>query len=191
MRNFQLSLVLVSAVVIFSCESESYTPKPKGFFRIDLPEKKYEVAEIDCPFTFEKPIYSSIKKVEQADKPCWFNLDFTTLQASLYFSYNTLNHDIDKYLEDSRTLAFKHSVKATDIEQIVINYPDKKVYGLIYDIKGDAASEFQFHLTDSSQHFLVGSLYFNTPPNQDSIHPVLEFVKQDIEHFFSTFEWKK
>lgn len=64
------------------------------------------------------------------------------------------------------------------------------MYGLIYDIKGNAASEFQFHLTDSLNHFLVGSLYFNTPPNQDSIQPVLDFVKQDIEHLFSTFEWK-
>ncbi|MGE0561897.1 MAG: gliding motility lipoprotein GldD [Flavobacteriales bacterium] len=191
MKKIELICLLFSAVLLFSCGGETYTPKPKGYFRIDLPEKKYEQAQINCPFSFEKPIYTAIKMVEQADKPCWFNLDFTTLQASLYFSYNLLDNNIDKYLEDSRTLAFKHSVKATDIEQIVINYPQKNVYGLIYDIKGNAASEFQFHLTDSVNHFLVGSLYFNTTPNQDSIQPVLDFVKQDIEHLFSTFEWKK
>lgn len=191
MKNTLTVFFISFLIFITSCEIESYTPKPKGYFRIDLPEKKYESANLDCPFTFEKPIYASIKKVDQADKPCWFNLDFTSLKASLYFSYNTLNNNIEKYLEDSRTLAFKHSVKATDIEQIAINYPQKGVYGLIYDIKGDAASEFQFHLTDSTTHFLVGSLYFNAPPNQDSIQPVLEFVKQDIEHLFSTFEWKK
>lgn len=191
MRYFRKIAVVFIAILLFSCESESFTPKPKGYFRIDLPEKKYEQTILDCPFTFEKPTYTVIKMVEQADKPCWFNLDFTTLQASLYFSYNKIENNLNQYLDDSRTLAFKHSVKAIDIEQIVINYPQKKVYGLIYDIKGNAASEFQFHLTDSVNHFLVGSLYFNTPPNQDSIQPVLDFVKQDIEHLFSTFEWKK
>jgi len=190
MNSFRKITVVFFAFLLFSCESESYTPKPKGYFRIDLPEKKYESATLDCPFTFEKPTYSVIKMVEQADKPCWFNLDFNTLNASLYFSYNKIENNLNQYLDDSRTLAFKHSVKATDIEQIIINYPQKKVYGLIYDIKGNVASEFQFHLTDSVNHFLVGSLYFNTPPNQDSIQPVLDFVKQDIEHLFSTFEWK-
>ena len=63
------------------------------------------------------------------------------------------------------------------------------MYGLIFDIKGDAASEYQFHLTDSTSHFLRGSLYFNTAPNQDSIQPVLDFIKQDIAHLLETFEW--
>lgn len=189
--NLKKISILLFTIVLFSCEGESYTPKPKGYFRIDLPEKKYETVEINCPFTFEKPTYTYIKFDTKNQNPCWFNLEFNTLQASLYFSYNSLNNDIEKYLEDSRTLAFKHSVKATDIEQIIINNPDKKVYGLIYDIKGDAASKYQFHLTDSSNHFLIGSLYFNTVPNQDSIQPVLDFVKKDIEHLFSTFEWKK
>ena len=183
--------VLLFIIVLFSCGGESYTPKPKGYFRITLPEKKYEKTEIDCPFTFEKPTYTEIKLDPNNPNLCFFNLDFYTLQASLYFSYKPLNNDIQSYLEDSRTLAFKHSVKATDIDQIIINHPEKNVYGLIYDIKGDAASEYQFHLTDSVHHFLRGSLYFNTVPNQDSIQPVLDFVKKDIEHLFSTFEWKK
>ena len=93
-------------------------------------------------------------------------------------------------MEDSRTLAFKHTVKANDIEQKIINHPSKKVYGLIYLIEGDAASSYQFHLTDSSDHFIRGSLYFNNIPNQDSIQPVLDFVKEDISNIIETFEWK-
>ncbi|MCB0410614.1 MAG: gliding motility lipoprotein GldD, partial [Flavobacteriales bacterium] len=83
------------------------------------------------------------------------------------------------------------TVKATNIDQKIINEPDKNMYGLVYDIKGDAASEYQFHLTDSNNHFLRGSLYFNNVPNQDSIQPVLDFVKEDIEHLFHSFEWKE
>lgn len=190
MKFYKVLLIFVITLIFYSCGDDSYTPKPKGYFRIDLPEKKYEPAIIDCPFSFEKPIYAEIKKDPKNQNPCWFNLEFYSLQATIYFSYNDLNNDVNNYLEDSRTLAFKHSVKATDIEQIVINKPEKKVYGLVYDIKGDAASEYQFHLTDSTHHFLIGSLYFNTVPNRDSIQPVLDFIKQDIEHIFSTFEWK-
>jgi gliding motility-associated lipoprotein GldD len=177
-------------IVLFSCEGESYTPKPKGYFRIDLPEKKYEKFDDGCPFTFEKPVYTTISRNPRYNNNCWFNIEFTTLQATIYFSYEPINHNIDTFLENSRTLAFKHTVKANDIQQIIINQPEKKLYGLIYDIKGDAASEYQFHLTDSTNHFLRGSLYFNTAPNQDSIQPALNFVKKDIEHLFSTFEWK-
>jgi len=87
-------------------------------------------------------------------------------------------------------LAFKHTVKAFDIEQNTISFPEKKVYGLVYIIEGNAASAYQFHLTDSTNHFVRGSLYFNNVPNQDSIQPVLEYIEKDIHHLFETFEWK-
>jgi gliding motility-associated lipoprotein GldD len=176
--------------ILFSCEGESYTPKPKGYFRIDFPEKKYEIVNDGCPFTFEKPIYTTITRNPRFTNPCWFNLEFNTLQATIYFSYEPIANNLDTFLENSRTLAFKHTVKATDIQQLIINHPEKKLYGLVYDIKGDAASEFQFHLTDSTNHFIRGSLYFNTVPNQDSLQPVLHSIKKDIEHLFTTFEWK-
>ncbi|MBV6485859.1 MAG: hypothetical protein KFKLKKLM_02469 [Flavobacteriales bacterium] len=177
-------------LVLFSCKEESYTPKPKGYFRIDLPEKKYEVVEDGCPFTFEKPVYTTISRNPKFNNNCWFNIEFNTLKATIYLTYEPLSNNIDTFLENSRTLAFKHTVKATDIQQYVIEYPQQNVFGLIYDIKGDAASEYQFHLTDSTNHFLRGSLYFNTVPNQDSLLPVLNFVKKDIEHLISTFKWK-
>lgn len=174
-----------------SCDNEVYTPKPKGYFRIDLPEKNYTNSINDCPFTFQTPNYSVIEQdPRNPNNKCWFNINFPTLNASIYVSYKPINKDLSIFLEDSRTLAFKHTVKAIDIEQIPIIFPEKKVYGLVYDIKGDAASEYQFHLTDSTHHFLRGSLYFNNAPNQDSIQPVLDFIKKDIEHLFETFEWK-
>ncbi|MCC7331177.1 MAG: gliding motility lipoprotein GldD [Flavobacteriales bacterium] len=186
-------LILLSFVSVsfLACDEEVYTPKPKGYFRIDLPEKKYELYSDNCPFSFEKPVYSSISRNPNYSNQCWFNLDFKSLQATVYFSYEPINNNLDTFLENSRTLAFKHTVKATDIEQIPLLFPEKKVFGLVYDIKGDAASEYQFHITDSTTHFLRGSLYFNTVPNQDSIAPALDFVKKDIEHLFQTFQWKK
>ena len=189
-KNTSIIGVLALFTLLLSCDEETFTPKPKGYFRIDLPEKKYHPLTNSCPFVFEIPDYVDVKQdPNNPSNTCWFNLEFSSLNASIYLSYKPVNNDLGTFLEDSRTLAFKHTVKATNIEQQVIHRPDKKMYGLIFDIKGDAASEYQFHLTDSTSHFLRGSLYFNTAPNQDSIQPVLDFIKQDIAHLLETFEW--
>ena len=181
----------LSVLLLLSCGEDSFTPKPTGYFRIDLPKKEYQPLKKDCPFVFEIPNYTTTKKnINNPDKLCWFDIVFTHRNARIYLSYKPVDNNLNKYLEESRLLAFKHTVKAFDIEQILINYPKKKVHGLIYNIEGNAASAYQFHLTDSSQHFLRGSLYFNTIPNHDSIQPVLDFIKQDIAHLFDTFEWK-
>jgi gliding motility-associated lipoprotein GldD len=177
--------------MFLSCGNDTFTPKPKAYFRIDLPEKKYHSIEKDCPFSFEVPDYTSLKQdINAPDKPCWFDINFNNLNASIYLSYKPVNNNINTFLEDSRTLAFKHAIKAYDIQQEIISIPENKVYGLVYNIEGNAASAYQFHLTDSTQHFIRGSLYFNTIPNQDSIQPVLDFIKEDIEHMFQTFQWK-
>jgi gliding motility-associated lipoprotein GldD len=180
------------SLLIISCGGDSYTPKPKGYFRIDLPEKSYHLLERDCPFTFEIPDYTEVKlNKNNPNQLCWFNIEYPTLNASIYLSYKSVNDtSLASYLEDSRTLAFKHTLKAIDIEQKQLIFPERNVYGLVYDIQGNAASAYQFHLTDSVNHFLRGSLYFNNVPNQDSIQPVLDFVKKDIEHLYETFEWK-
>ncbi|PJA06306.1 MAG: gliding motility lipoprotein GldD [Flavobacteriales bacterium CG_4_10_14_0_2_um_filter_32_8] len=189
-KLYLISLVALTCL-LSSCENDNYTPKPKAYFRIDLPEKKYTLLDKGCPFTFEIPTYATTKPdINAPNEPCWFNIDFNPLNASIYMSYKSVNGDLNTFLEDSRTLAFKHTVKAYDIEQQIINIPTHKVYGIVYQIEGNAASSYQFHLTDSVHHFVRGSLYFNNIPNQDSIQPVLDFIKQDIEHIFETFEWK-
>ena len=190
---FKSKIIFITSILFFltSCGNETYTPKPKGYFRIDLPKKEYYLIEKDCPFTCEIPNYSTIKlDINRPDKPCWFDVVFTNLNASIYLSYKPVTNNLNQYIEDSRSLAFKHTVKAFDIEQETISFPEKRVYGLIYNIEGNAASAYQFHLTDSVNHFLRGSLYFNNLPNQDSVQPVLDFIKEDITHIFETFEWK-
>lgn len=183
--------ILLISITLVSCGGDSFTPKPSGYFRIDLPSKEYQTIEKDCPFVFDYPTYSVIKQnINNPNQPCWFDVVFTNLNASIYLSYKPVENNLNKYIEESRMLAFKHTVKAFDIGQQVISYPEKKVYGLVYSIEGNAASAYQFHLTDSNNHFLRGSLYFNNIPNQDSIQPVLDFVKEDITHLFDTFEWK-
>jgi len=94
-------------------------------------------------------------------------------------------------MEDSRKLAYQHSVKAEAINEKLVKRDTAKVFGLLYDIEGlNTASSVQFFLTDSTNHFLRGALYFNLVPRNDSLSPVIKFIKKDITHLIETFKWK-
>ena len=177
-----------------SCTSETVnTPKPRGYFKIDFPEKKYQIFNTDCPFSFEYPVYASIDPdLEKNAQPCWKNLNFPQFNAKLHLTY----YDVfsakayNDMTEGARALAMKHTVKANAIDQKFINYPDKKVYGVYYTIEGNTASSVQFFLTDSVKHYLRGALYFNERPQYDSLQPVIKFIKKDIDKMIETFKWK-
>jgi len=191
--NSCLSLVVSCCLMLTSCGGDEVTtPKPKAYFRLSYPEKKYVKYDADCPFTFEIPVYSNVDNDKNYNaEPCWLNLNFPTFQGTLHLSYKEVKGNIEGYMADTYTLASKHQIKASGIEEQQISKPKDKVYGLIYDIEGNAASSFQFFLTDSTKHFIRGALYFNAVPNTDSIAPVVEFIKKDLFHFIDTFRWKE
>lgn len=186
-------LIIVSVVSIFAfCNcKKNYTPKPRAYFRIDLPEKQYQKYESDCPYTFQYPVYATINsdKSNPAEK-CWANIDFKNIGGRIHISYKDVNNNIAQILEDSRKLAYKHSIKADAIQEQVFIKPEKKVYGILYEIEGNAASSVQFFLTDSTHHYLRGALYFNVEPNKDSLSPVIQFIKDDIIVLIESFEWR-
>jgi gliding motility-associated lipoprotein GldD len=184
----------MSIIFFTSCGSDDDTtiaPKPRAYFRLNFAEKKYKMYDSLCPFKFEIPVYSKMQAdMHPGAEPCWLNLDFTSMNAIVHLSYKAVNGNLNAYLEDTYTLASKHQIKSSGIQEEVINKADKKVYGLIYNIGGNAASSIQFFLTDSTKHFIRGALYFNAVPNTDSIKPSVEFIKKDIYRMIQTFEWK-
>lgn len=193
-RLFGIFSVLLISICVTSCgneEDDTIAPKPRAYFRLSFPEKKYVMYDSICPFRFQVPAYSRMQKDDHSgSEPCWLNLNIPSLNATLHLSYKTVSNNLHDYLEDTYTLASKHQIKASGIEETVIDMKSKKVYGLVYEIGGNAASSIQFFLTDSTQHFLRGALYFNSVPNTDSIKPALEFVRADIYKMIETFEWK-
>lgn len=191
--SFFLILTTGGVLCFSSCDS-NYTPKPKGYFRIALPEKKYILLDSIYPYTFEYPGNAVITNdpLSPLEKN-WINIEMPAFRGRIHISYKTLTdrNSLAVYTEDTRTLALKHMSKASGIRQIAISDPNRKVYGLVYEINGlGAASPYQFYLTDSVHHFLRGSLYFDVIPNNDSLAPVIDFVKTDIQHLFETINWK-
>jgi gliding motility-associated lipoprotein GldD len=176
-------------MAVSSCK-EKYTPKPKGYIRINYPVKKYISYHARQGYSFEYPDYAKIIDDSSHMHPDWINIEFPQFDGKVYLSYIKINGNPGKNADESRDLAYKHTIKAESIEESLINIPEKNVFGIFYDIKGNAASSIQFFVTDSMTNFLRGSLYFNTQPNQDSLAPVIYFIRQDIDHFIKSLQWK-
>jgi gliding motility-associated lipoprotein GldD len=188
-------LLFLSIFLFISCNNNDYSPKPRSYFRIALPEKKYRLLDSIYPYTFEYPAYAVIQQDENSrNEPNWINLEFPAYKGTLHISYKTVKSDssLFQYFEDSRNFANKHIAKANDIEPIIISNSTNSVYGLVYDISGvGVASTYQFCVTDSVKNFMRGALYFNIAPNNDSLMPVIDFIKKDIDHLINTLKWKK
>lgn len=178
--------------MLSGCVGSDYIPKPRGYFRIEFPEKKYILFDSTCPYTFEYPEYATVKPdLDPNSENYWINILYTRFDGVLYISYKHIDNNLFEYFEDSRDFASKHIPKADDIENIPVSYDSSKVWGLIYDIRGTGvASPYQFSVTDSVNHFMRGALYFNVVPNNDSLMPVLDFIKEDVEHMIKTLKWK-
>jgi gliding motility-associated lipoprotein GldD len=186
--KYYLLLILVSSMA--GCRERS-VPKPRGYFRIDLPAKEYKTYDTACPFVFEYPVYGNISyNVGRNSEPCWFNLEFPTFKAIIHFSYKPVNKNLEALLKESNDYAYSHTIKADAITEQPWQNPKNNVFGLLYDIKGNTASSIQFFLTDSTKNFLRGALYFSSEPNADSLAPVIKFFREDIIHLVETFKWK-
>ena len=198
LRKISLFILLVFLCTSYSCR-EIAVPKPKGHFRIDLPEKQYILFNDQSgkngkmPFSFEYPAYGHLSfQVENRTEPGWFNIEFPAYKAKIYLTYKDVKNDFESLMEQTYKMNVKnHITKADAINEQLFNNQENKVYGILYDLKGNTASAVQFYVTDSVNHYLRGSLYFSAEPNADSLAPVIEFFREDIIHLIETLKWKK
>jgi gliding motility-associated lipoprotein GldD len=196
-RTTEIVLLLIFIIASSGCRHIS-VPKPRGHFRIDLPVRQYvlfnENGEKDktLPLSFEYPGYGNLTFHEDhGSQQGWFNIEFPAYKAKIYLTYKDVHNDLDSLLEQSYDLNIKYHVsKADAIKENVLSISDNKVYGILYDLKGNTASAVEFYVTDSISHYLRGSLYFAAEPNADSLAPVVEFFREDILHLIETLKWK-
>ena len=152
---------------------------------------------------YKKPVYQELllkrpysfefsERVTIKDSPNnWLKLEYPRLKASLDITYRKIDKNLRELLVESEKLVFKHTSRAEQISSN--NYVNDKgmIYGTLYNITGNAASHIQFHITDSTNHFIKGALYFKIKPNYDSLLPAIDYIKNDIFHLMETFKWEQ
>ncbi len=173
-------------ITLVSCKDD-ILPKPKAMLRLDYPEATYKASTTDCDYTFDLNTLATIK--ENTD--CSLVLDYPMMNGSVYITYKPVNDNLKTLLTDAQKLSYEHVVKADNIvEQPFVN-PADKVYGMFYEVSGNAASQSQFYVTDSTNHFITGSLYFYAKPNYDSILPAAFYLQKDIRRIMESLRWKE
>ncbi|MCU4173643.1 gliding motility lipoprotein GldD [Carboxylicivirga sp. N1Y90] len=188
---YKLCFAICLVVFVSTSCRRHQAPKPRAYFRIEMPEKEYQSFQSAFPYTFSYPKYAEvIIDSSKNAEDYWLNLSFPQFNSQIHVSYKSIDDNFVELLEDSRRLAYKHTIKADAINELLFENKEHQVLSILYDIQGDAASPVQFLATDSVHHFLRGSLYFNSIPNKDSLAPVIDFIKEDMIHLIETIEWK-
>jgi gliding motility-associated lipoprotein GldD len=181
-------LVIVLFILLVSCNNDQSSPKPFAYLRIDLPEAEYKVLEVDCPYSFE---YSDQANIVMKDRSkCWINIYYPKNKATIYLTYVQLDGNLKEQLDQTQQLTYEHQIKANRIDRIAMEIDSTNVYGLRYRLEGDVASNVQFYLTDSTNNFIRGALYFEAYVNADSLRPIVDYLDKDIQHLMETFRWK-
>jgi gliding motility-associated lipoprotein GldD len=191
---YPAAILLLVSGLFYSCNSV-YTPKRRGYFKIDFPPHQYQLFDQKgYPYTFEYPVYASIVQdtsffEARPENPWWINIDFPRFNARIYISYKEIGpNSFDKLREDAYKMTFKHTYKASSIDDSVIRTP-AGISGIFFKVGGNAATAQQFYLTDTTKHFLRGALYFDVAPNEDSLGIVNRFLQADMTHLINTFHW--
>lgn len=191
-RRYLLQSLVCLLVVLSACE-EVYLPKPKGYNRIELPERAYQSLPDTFPYMFD---YSSHARLlgdsnKNADR-YWANLYYEDFEALIQITYKDLNTDenqANRLLNEAFALAMKHDVKAYGIQETLVAMPYGQVASLT-QLEGEVPTQIQFFTSDSTRHFFRGALYFNTALKNDSLQPIIQFIKQDVLQMLNSFEWK-
>lgn len=193
-RYLLVSLVSLLLIACGSDSSDNYVPKPKGYPRFDLPAPRYTLLEPTHPYQFEYNKAARILPDTFARaEPHWIFINYPAFHASVQLTYKPIRNDVNRLrgmLDDSYKLAARHNVKAYAIEQRTIKLKSGLEASLI-DLSGEVPSQVQFVTTDSTTHFLRGALYFNTATQNDSLQPVIQYIRKDVLHLLNTLKWRQ
>lgn len=171
---------------LFACNDEVVV-KPSAMIRLDYDKPSYSNVKVDCPYSFEKNSNAMLNLRQN----CWMNLTYPDMHATIYITYQAVHkNNLDSLLYDAQKLTYDHTIKAeTILEQPRIDSVNK-VYGMFYMINGNAATQSQFYVTDSVNHFITGSVYFKAKPNFDSLYPAVVYLRNDVRHIMESIQWK-
>lgn len=184
MKNKSIIFIVCATFIFLGCK-EDVLPKPKAQLRLEYPKVEHKTLEAD-KFEFEYNTSARVKDKRETS----LTLDYPSMRGSIFLTYKNVESNLDKLLTDAQKLSYEHVVKADGIEGDSFVNEENRVFGMIYEISGNAASQSQFYVTDSTEHFVTGSLYFYAKPNYDSIYPAAKYLQRDIRKIMETLRWK-
>ena len=185
MYRKSIFLFLLLFMTFISCE-ENILPKPKALLRLEYSRPSMTKADTDV-FKVQYKKNAKLKK-ENAES---LMLEYPNMKASVFINYKRVDNNLKQLITDAERLSYEHAIKADDIRARIYENVENKVYGTFFEVVGDAASQAQFYVTDSTRHFVTGSLYFAAKPNYDSIYPAAVYLQQDIGRIMQSLRWKK
>jgi gliding motility-associated lipoprotein GldD len=192
MMSYRRFIVVILIVLAWGCSSE-FMPKPKGYNRIILPAHEYVDLPDSLPYSFQYSRHAKILRDSSwIAEQYWIDLYYPEFEASIQVSYKPVKNKIDllkEYLSTAYKLTSKHQVKAYAIDEAVVETQMGKT-AVVAKLSGEVPSQYQFFTTDSTEHFLRGALYFNTATKNDSLAPVIAYVKEDIFKMLNTLKWR-
>ncbi len=185
--------MLCFLLIMAACDRE-YLPKPLGYNRLELPDPAYQLLPDTLPYSFEYSTYGNlIRDTSAIHERFWIEIYYPLLKSNVHITYKSLGNSdklLKEFLDDAYRLTAKHQIKAYAINEIITVTPSGKT-AIIAELEGEVPSQFQFTITDSTENFLRGALYFNTKVQNDSLAPAIEYMKRDIMHIINTLKWNR
>jgi len=178
--------VLTVVLLLLSCKDEEVVPKPKAQLRLEFPNSQY--GKLDTK-NFQFSVNNMAKVKTNGENS--LTLDYPIMKGSIFITYKKVKNNLQKLMIDAQKLSYEHAAKADGIKPSEFYNEEERVFGMFYEVSGDAASQAQFFVTDSTQHFVTGSLYFYTKPNYDSIYPAAAYLQDDIRKIMETLRWRQ
>ena len=197
MKSVRYAYIVLTVIVVAGCASPSQ-PKPRGYFRIDLPEPEYvslqsgEYRSVTGKLPYSCQANSLTKVAPHPEgEQYWIDITYPAWNVMVHCSYKPVKGNLRELSDDAQHFVFNHAGKASAIPEQAFDNPEEKVYGVMYELIGNTASPCQFYVTDSLRHFFRAAVYFNCIPNQDSLAPVVDYITNDIRHMVETMKWRE
>ena len=186
LKKQRVNFFITWFILVCSC-NQAYKPKPKGYNQIQFPEKKFEQITVSNIYSFKKNTRAN-HKID--DERFWVTLKYEKLKAEILITHKKiLNYsELNEFVQESYKLIGRHQIKAESIiEKRVV--ASNKTEAVLFEINGEVASPYQFITTDSTSSFLRAALYLDNATVNDSIMPVIEYLKNDVNHILNTLVW--
>ncbi|MFS4415826.1 gliding motility lipoprotein GldD [Maribacter sp. 2307ULW6-5] len=185
MKSKGYFMLMMGLLLLATACQETPVPKPKAQLRLDYPAGKLAPLETEN-FAFS---YNAVGQAKM-NGPKGITISYPEMKGAIFLSYRKVGQDLETLIRDAKKLSYEHAAKAFNImEQPYVN-PEKKVYGSLFVVEGNAASQSQFFVTDSTEHFMTGAIYFESRPNYDSILPAATYLENDVRNIIETLEWR-